>query len=322
MFERILVPLDGTPEAAVARGPALALAAAAHARRTLLRVTAPEDAPVVGYPGEQRARIAEEVAGLGLAADAVLRDGDPAAEIAAEAVEGGAGLVVMATHGRSGLGRALLGSVASGVVAQSPVPVVLLRPGGRKTTRVRQLLVPVDGSPGGSVAVGAALALAGVTGAAIHLLEVVVPEPLYAGYGTDVAMPVYVDPSWDEEALARARGYVEALAAKLRRHGAEADGRAVLGQVTATILATAEAVDADLVVMSTHALTGPARAILGSVADAVVRASRRPVFLVRQDAPVPAPGRPRRRRRPAAASPGEPVAAGRTVDAAARGPSA
>jgi hypothetical protein len=62
--------------------------------------------------------------------------------------------------------------------------------------------------------------------------------------------------------------------------------------------------------MSTHALTGPARVILGSVADAVVRASRRPVFLVRQDAPVPTPGRPRRRRRPGPTSPGGPVAAG------------
>src|SRR6185436_2730669 len=113
----------------------------------------------VGAAGEHLSRIAEEVGGLGLAADTVLRDGDPAAEIAAEAAEGGAGLVVMATHGRSGLGRAILGSVASGVVAQSPVPVVLLRPGGHKTTRVRVLLVPVDGSPGGSVALGAALAL-------------------------------------------------------------------------------------------------------------------------------------------------------------------
>src|SRR5262249_7593190 len=170
-------------------------------------------------------------------ADAVLRDGDPAAEIAAEAAEGGAGLVVMATHGRSGLGRAILGSVAAGVAVGSPVPVVLLRPGGHKTSQVRSLLVPVDGSPGGSVALGAALARRSATGAAIHLLEVVVPVPLFAGYPADVAMPVYVDPSWDDEALASARGYVDALAAKLRRHGVEADGRALLGQVTPTILA-------------------------------------------------------------------------------------
>src|SRR5262249_40894264 len=188
--------------------------------------------------------------------------------------------------------------------------------------QVRSLLVPVDGSPGGSVALGAALALASATGAAIHLLDVVVPVPLFAGYPADVAMPVYVDPSWDDEALASARGYVDALAAKLRPRGGEADGRALLGQVTPTIRATAESVDADLVVTSTHALTGPARAILGSVANAVVRASRRPVLLVRQDAPVPATGRPRRRRRIGPTSPDEPVAAGRAAEPTGFDPSA
>jgi nucleotide-binding universal stress UspA family protein len=312
MFTRILVPLDGTPEAAVALAPAVALAKATDAELTLVRVTASPDAPDAEAAAENLSRIAEEVRGTGRAAGWVLRDGDPAAEIAAEAREGGAGLVVMATHGRSGVGRAVLGSVAAGVVAQSPVPVLLLRPGGRKTTRVKTLLVPVDGSPGGALALGAALALARATGAAAHLLEVVVPVPLYAGYPADVAMPLYVDPSWDEEALASARGYVESLAAKLRHHGVEADGRAVLGQVTPTILTTAEEVDADLIVMSTHALTGPARAILGSVADAVVRAARRPVFLLRRDAPFPAPQAPRRRRRREPRTPGEPIAAGRS----------
>jgi nucleotide-binding universal stress UspA family protein len=310
MFTRILVPLDGTPEAAVALTPALALARATDAGLALVRVTASPAAPEADAAAANLARIAEEVRGTGRTAGWVLRDGDPAAEIVAEAREGGADLVVMATHGRGGLGRAVLGSVAAGVVAQSPVPVVLLRPGGRKTARVKTLLVPVDGSPGGALALGAALALARATGAAVHVLEVVVPVPLYAGYPTDIAPAVYVDPTWDEEALSSARAYVEALAAKLRRHGVEADGRAVLGQVTPTILTAAEETDADLIVMSTHALTGPARAILGSVADAVVRASRRPVFLVRQDIPVPAPRAPRRRRR-AVPTGGEPVAAGR-----------
>jgi nucleotide-binding universal stress UspA family protein len=312
MFERILVPLDGTPEAAVALAPALALAKATGAKLRLVRVTELPTGPEAEAASENLTRVAAEIEGSGQPVDAVLRDGDPAGEIAAEAGEGGAGLVVMATHGRAGLGRAVLGSVAAGVLAQSPAPVVLLRPGGRKTTGVRALLVPVDGSPGGAVALGAALALARATGAALHVLEVVVPVPLYAGYPTDGVPPVYVDPSWDAEALQSARGYVEALAAKVRHHGVRAEGRAVLGQVTPRILAAAEEVDADLVVMSTHALQGPARAILGSVADAVVRAARRPVFLVRRDAPVPAPQPPRRRRRRAPPTTGEPIAAGRS----------
>jgi hypothetical protein len=54
------------------------------------------------------------------------------------------------------------------------------------------------------------------------------------------------------------------------------------GEVPDTIHAVAEETDADLIVMSTHALTGPARTVLGSVADAVVRTSRHPVLLARR----------------------------------------
>ena len=54
------------------------------------------------------------------------------------------------------------------------------------------------------------------------------------------------------------------------------------GQVVNAIERLADDVDSDLIVMSTHALTGPARAVLGSVADELVRTSNRPVLLVRR----------------------------------------
>jgi len=55
--------------------------------------------------------------------------------------------------------------------------------------------------------------------------------------------------------------------------------------VAESIIKTADEVDDDLIVMSTHALTGPARALLGSVADAVVRNAHRPGLLPRRGAP-------------------------------------
>jgi nucleotide-binding universal stress UspA family protein len=281
MFRRILVPLDGTAEAAVALAPALALAKATDARVTLVRVVDEPESGDTRSATYNLSRVGDELATVAVATATVMRAGNPVDEIVAEVEEGVHDLVVMATHGRGGLDRALMGSVASGVVARSPVPVMLLRPGGHKTTRVTSLLVPVDGTPGGAVATG--------TGAAIHLIEIVTPVPLFAGYGTDVAMPVYVDPDWDEEARKAAQAYVDGLAGRLRHAGVEATGRAVLGETVPAILAAAEELDADLLVMSTHALTGPARALLGSTADAVVRAARRPVLLVRQRAPVAAP---------------------------------
>jgi nucleotide-binding universal stress UspA family protein len=76
-----------------------------------------------------RAHLGHIAAGLaaeGVPADPAVRAGDPAHEIVAEAADRGADLIAMATHGRSGLTRAFLGSVAERVVATSPVPVLLV----------------------------------------------------------------------------------------------------------------------------------------------------------------------------------------------------
>jgi len=190
-----------------------------------------------------------------------------------------ADLVVMRTHGRVGLERTLLGSVAERVLAAGMVPAVFVRPGERSIGRIGTLLVPLDGSPGGAVALATAVGLAKATGASIRLLEVAVPIPLeaWAGYGG----MIYYDPAWDEEALTSAQSYVEALVTRLRGSGLKAEGEARMAPgVADTIVAVAEEVSADLIVMSTQALTGIARFLLGSVADAVVRTAHCPVLLI------------------------------------------
>jgi nucleotide-binding universal stress UspA family protein len=210
--------------------------------------------------------------------------------ILAEAVEAGADLIAMATHGRSGLARVFLGSVAERVLKASPIPVLVLRPGGLPTTRLNTLLVPVDGSPGGAIALAVAVGLARRADARIALVQVAVPMLAYemADAGA-FAGGVYLDPAWDEEALAAARRYVSGLADRLRRDGLRADGMAVAGEVALPgtsvadgLMRAAEGLGADLIVMSTHAHTGAARVLLGSVADAVVRNAHRPVLLVRR----------------------------------------
>ena len=71
---------------------------------------------------------------------------------------------------------------------------------------------------------------------------------------------------------------------RLERHGIQASARAVIGDPTHEIVRTAELTDADLVVMSTHALAGPARSLFGSVAASVIREAGRPVLLVHRAA--------------------------------------
>jgi nucleotide-binding universal stress UspA family protein len=283
MFSRILVPLDGSPESNVALPVARTVADATGASITLLRVlpssTLPGDRLLASEATQALDRIVRELQGGDLKVDAHVCYGEAADEILNQLHAQSADLIVMRTHGRAGLERALLGSVAERVLTAGVVPAVFVRPGGRRISHIQTLLVPVDGSPGGAVALGIAVGLARATGATIKLLEIAVPIPLdaWAGY----AGMSYYDPAWDEEALASAQTYAQGLVTRLRASGLSADGEARMKPgVAETIVAVAEEVRADLIVMSTEALTGVARFLLGSVADAVVRTAHCPVLLL------------------------------------------
>ncbi|MBI2321738.1 MAG: universal stress protein [Chloroflexi bacterium] len=144
MYTRILVPLDGSKLAEVALPHAVTLAKQSKGTVVLLRVTQPVTAmvmPEAAYvdwdriqaeiEAEARAYLADVSARLaaeGLAVQTQLKTADPAEAIIETAKTGGADLIVMATHGRSGLGRWVLGSVADRVVRAATAPVLLIRP--------------------------------------------------------------------------------------------------------------------------------------------------------------------------------------------------
>jgi nucleotide-binding universal stress UspA family protein len=154
---------------------------------------------------------------------------------------------------------------------------------------VRTVLVPVDGSPGGSIALGTAVGLVTATGATLELIEVVVPiaHYMYADFVWGGA--AYVDPGWDDEAQASAQAYVNGVANRLRTAGMSVHTAVEFEPFVArAIVSRAESVAADMIVMSTQALTGPARALLGSVADDVVRRAHCPVLLLHRPAEVAA----------------------------------
>jgi nucleotide-binding universal stress UspA family protein len=228
-------------------------------------------------------RVVPELQTAGVAVSCQVRTGSAPDQIVAAAEQNGAELLVMATHGRTGVARAFLGSIAEQVLAHTATPVVLVRAGAQPATGLRTLLVPVDGTVGGALAVGSAVELARASNAHIVLLEVAVPIPnwVYAAeFGTPLAMPA--DPSWDDQALHAAQGYVSGLAARLREQGLSAEGITRVGDAAPMIAKIADERAADLIVMSSHGLTGAARTVLGSVSDAVVRTARRPVLLVRR----------------------------------------
>jgi len=290
VFSKILVPIDSTPHVADALAPVLTVAKATSADVHLLTVIDAE-ASAADY-ARIRADlegIAAELRAQGPRVDTAVYRGVPAAEIVAAAVRLGADLVAMATHGRGGLERAFLGSVAQEVLATSPVPVMVLPPGGHRMTKLGVVLVPVDGSPGGALALASAVPLARSTNARIVLVDVAVPFVASTMMSGGIEGSIYFDPAWDDEALESAKRYVTGMADRLRHAGVQAEGMAIVGEprqpstsVAEAIMRSADEVGADLIVMSTHALTGPARALLGSVADAVVRGARHPLLLPRR----------------------------------------
>jgi nucleotide-binding universal stress UspA family protein len=275
--------LDGSAESNAALPLARTLARAKNASITLLRVVSHDDPRSSRVAASNLQWVATELEESKIQVDSVVRHGRVADAILAEVRARLVALVVMRTHGRSGVERAVLGSVADQVLTHSPVPVVLLRTGERRVTGINRLLVPVDGSPGSSIALGQAVALAQATGASIKLVHVTVPVALQSMVTYDLGGMGYYDPHLDDDELVSASRHIDGLVGQLRQAGVQADGEALMASSAARAIAdSAERFVADLIVMTTRALTGPARTLLGSVANGVVRTAPCPVLLLHQ----------------------------------------
>jgi nucleotide-binding universal stress UspA family protein len=302
MFRKLLVPLDGSPEAAVALSLAQPLAEALSANVKLVRIVSPWEprtAGVLPYAETYLNRLGDGLQARNVSVQTALPplEASPTIErdmrrlvaeaILKEARSGDTDLIVMATRGRGGSMRVMFGSVAEHVLAYSPIPVLLLRSDAYTPSQIRRAVVAVDGTPGGSLALGGALGMADALRLELVLVRVVLPTAVnpYAPMPGTRLRP-YVDPAWDDDALAASQIYVDRLSRRLAERGAGAQGRALVGDVPETIVRVANETAADLIIMSTYALTGPARAALGSAADSVVRSAGRPVLLFRRGAAV------------------------------------
>jgi nucleotide-binding universal stress UspA family protein len=312
MYTHILVPLDGSERAERALLVAARIAHATGARITLLHALPIPLSAGALYDGamltasqiaEQRAAAAGNLADVsgrplltGLSVDTQLSVQTPAAAILDTASEGHVDLVVMCSHGRSGVSRWVLGSVAEHVARHATAPVLVQREGGPIPARphpdpeqLTRMLVPLDGSALAEAALDPAaeliLALAGPHGAALHL--------------TLVLTPLEADPEYMPEGLALvgARTYLARVADRLRSTHPllTVTWSVASGFDTAdTLLRVAETGEdaegagpssrCDLIAMATHGRTGPARWALGSVTERVLHASALPLLVVRPPA--------------------------------------
>lgn len=204
----------------------------------------------------------------------VEREGDGVAEVILEyAAEASADLIVMGTHGRKGIRRAMLGSVAEKVVRRAHCPVLTVPPGAEAGV-IERILVPVDFSEHARLALAHAAALADELGAHLDALHTVYDVNVPSAYGLEplgVVGPEVLDRS--REALAR-------LVAEVVAPGTRWEAHTEVGYAASDIVSFAERRGADLIVMATHGWTGLKHFVLGSVTEKVVRHAPCPVFRV------------------------------------------
>ena len=283
MNSRILIPLDGSELAECALPWALYLAEIKGLEVELMRCfESPEKVFLVtdflkSDSDKEPTEIIREQAVAYLEKKAAetespttvsARQGDPASLILERAAQADVDTMVMATHGRGGLGRWLLGSVATKVArGVGSTPVLFVKAAEkRRTPKLDRILVPLDGSPTAEAAIPHAVALAEKAGATVLLYQSITFAPL--GHPN-------LDASSRIEA-AEAHKYLSSF--KSRYPDARFEIDAQITGLGSGIVAQGES--CDLTVMSSHGRTGVARWLLGSVAEKVLQTTTRPVLLV------------------------------------------
>ena len=304
MLEHILVPLDSSKLSEQILPYLGHIVKSVHSRMTLLHVVDTEALPRL--PGNKYQELTEQLLerekDLARRYLSALRDriganeeavscevipGSPAEAIVSFAHSQGINLIAMTTHGRSGLNRWFMGSVADKVLHAATVPLLLFRPQNGNAPQVPQIqtiLLPLDGSPLAESASPMAEFLAKSLA-----LKVLVAR----------AVPTYVFPFGDpytfdgsaytaellELATKDAADYLDKTVDGLRLKGLKAERCLLLqGDIAGQLIDLTGRTTNVLVVMSTRGRSGLGRWVLGSVADRVVRGSGCPVLLIRAQA--------------------------------------
>ncbi|WP_225336327.1 universal stress protein [Halomicrobium urmianum] len=282
MYDTILVPTDGSEPATAAVESALALADRFDASLRAINVVEFADLSdeVAGETSSHVAEratpilesITERAADRGIPVSTEIVETTDAVHraIVDDAADHDADLIVMGTHGRTGLDRIALGSVAERTLRVSPVPVVTVSEDASVDPDLDSVLVPTDGSEGADAAADHGIALCEATGAALHVVHVVDLTPIWGSAESAAILDAL------EESGRRAVDDVirRTQAADLR----STEASVLSGTPARSIVDYAADHDVDLIVMGTHGRTGLDRYLLGSVAEHVVRLADRPVL--------------------------------------------
>ncbi|MDH3207471.1 MAG: universal stress protein [Gemmatimonadota bacterium] len=280
MIKRILVPVDGSQTAEAALQMAIGLGNEMGAEVRLALVREVSDQPLEDYLDTTTEVVRRQLVSDGAFASSVFLEGRVAPALCSEAEA--ADLVVMSSHGRGGFERMWVGSVTDAVLRQCSVPILVVKPGNEDVASsfrpFTRIAVPLDGSDAAKLAVEWAVELAGRFGASVTLFRVaspvgtVLPGLDTREHATELVGRLEADARTDLEAV---RSEVDdgscPVDVAVRIHRSPARG----------ILEFVDESAADLVVIVAQTRYPLKRAMLGSVADKVIRGSATPVLVVR-----------------------------------------
>ncbi len=300
-FRRIVLTVDGSPAAERALPYAEALARLFGAPLHLVRVIDPlhPGAPLANLLAGDALALevwleGERVAARGnlehLQADLQRRQlpvtvellEGPTVDALLEATQAG-DLLVMATHGRGGAARWFLGSTAEAVIRRATAPVFLVRADESVPSQLalRRIVVPLDGSARAEQALPVARELATRLDIPVHLVTVLDTSGIMP---LEIAVAAITAERLEERLIqmfTAAESHLARACEHLGDAGIEITTDVLRGAPGLAIPNAAQ--PGDLIVMTTHGRSGPARWLLGSVAEAVVRRSTVPVLLLRVD---------------------------------------
>jgi nucleotide-binding universal stress UspA family protein len=301
MFNRLLVPLDGSQLAESALPYALAVAATSDAAITLLTVVQPmqliSDYAIPYNASLEAEQIAAAFVALDTTAGALRRAGarvstgvtvgSAADQILHYGEENGIDGIVMATHGRGGAFHWAFGSVARKVLTTATVPTLVVRakevnPQPYAAVPFRRILVPLDGSERAEAVLPLVTEMAKECHATVTLARIV-PFPGGIYFGSPYAPMVAAETFDDQMAKDReaAKSYLRTVAERMGAAGIAVEMVTQDGDAVSRLPSLLDKQPFDLVVMATHGRTGIARFVMGSVAERMIEASETPVLLVR-----------------------------------------
>jgi len=308
MYRRILVPLDGSKLAERVLPYARLLAKAQHVPIELLRVFDRLPGVLANSAGGQGAdcsatafrneaneyieQIASSVRGVGVEVTVACREGDPASLIIREAEQHSNTLIAMSTHGRSGVGRWVFGSVTDKVLHSTTGYMLIVRGTSKEKShsdvKLGAIIVPLDGSDLAEQSLPVASALSQSLGIRVSLvtatstIEEAMSTISFQEMGVDACKGIPSPEDISKEMDGDARSYLDKRRETLIRQGVTSIETQLLhGSAAGAIVDLVQETSDNLVVMTTHGRSGMGRWVLGSVTDRVVRESGDPVLVIR-----------------------------------------